>query len=128
MFVYVDDILLLGPSMKAIDGLKRKLNENRLRTVQHYLGMKMTRDRQQRTLTVSQKTYLEGVLDHFGFSDLRPAAIPMERGFDLKAFRDRADAAFIEQYQSTVASLMYAMTQTRPDIAYSISRFSRNWI
>ncbi len=33
--------------------------------------------------------------------------------------------AFIERYQSAIGSLMYAMTQTRPDIAYSISVLSR---
>ncbi len=125
VFVYVDDILLLGPSIKAIDGLKRRLSETYEMTdcgpCQHYLGMTINRDRQQQTLTVSQKTYLEGVLDHFGFSDLRPAATPMEQGLDLKASEDHADAAFIERYQSAVGSLMYAMTQTRPDIAYSIS-------
>lgn len=129
VFVYVDHILLLGPSMKAIDNLKQKLSETYEMTdcgpCEHYLGMKFSRNRQQRTLTISQKTYLDGVLDHFGFSDLRPATIPMEQGLDLKASEDHADAALIEQYQSAVGSLMYAITQTRPDIAYSISVLSR---
>jgi len=129
VFVYVDDILLLGPAIKAINSLKRKLGDTYEMTdcgpCEYYLGMKIKRDRKLRTLTVSQKTYLEGVLDHFRFSDLRPVSTSMEQGLNLQASEDHADAAFIERYQSAIGSLMYAMTQTRPDIAYSISVLSR---
>lgn len=91
----------------------------------HYLEMQISRNRNLRILTLSQRTYLQGVLDHFGFNDLRPASTPMEHGLTLLPATDLADPEFTTHYQSAIGSLMYAMTQMHPDIAYAVSVLSR---
>ncbi len=69
------------------------------------------------------------MLNHFKFSDLRSVVTSMKQDLDLKASENCADVSFIKQYQSAVKFLMYAMTQTHLNIAYSISvlsQFSHN--
>ena len=71
--VYVDDLLIAGPDMTEIDKLKKGLNDKfrmeDLGPCSYYLGMKVTRDRPNRTIKLSQKGYLEKVIKDFGMWD-----------------------------------------------------------
>jgi hypothetical protein len=49
----------------------------------------------------------------------------MEPGAYLTKATETASQQLIKQYQSAIGSLMYAMTQTRPDIAYAVSTLSQ---
>ena len=82
--IYVDDILLCGPKKDEIQDLKAKLSSQFEMTdcgpCKHYLGMLIERNRVQRTLTLSQKTYLTGVLKDFGLQNAKAVTTPMEPG------------------------------------------------
>jgi len=127
--IYVDDILICGPKKDEIRDLKAKLSSQFEMTdcgpCKHYLGMHIERNRVQRTLTLSQKTYLTGVLKDFGLQNTKAVTTPMEPGAYLTKATERASQQLIKQYQSAIGSLMYAMTQTRPDIAYAVSTLSQ---
>lgn len=127
--VYVDDILICGPDKDEILGLKAKLSDHfemtDCRACKHYLGMLVTRNRTLRTLTLSQETYLTGVLKDFGLQDAKAVTTPMEPGVYLTKATGTAEPGLITQYQKAIGSLMYAMTQTRPDIAYAVSTLSQ---
>jgi hypothetical protein len=64
--VYVDDLLIVGPDMTEINRLKKgrsdKFRIEDLGPCSYYLGMKVTRDRPNRTIKLSQKGYLKKVL------------------------------------------------------------------
>jgi len=92
----------------------------------HYLGMHITRDRQNRTLRLSQKAYLEKVLADLGLSDCAPVCTPMDQS-KLQKAEDGYEAPWQLRttYQSAAGSLMYAMLGTRPDIAFAVSVISR---
>jgi hypothetical protein len=91
------------------------------------LGMKMTRDRHNKKITLSQTDYVAGLLDRLGAAELNPTTTPMETG--LRLTRSSEDyqplPQDVTQYQSIVGALMYAACATRPDIAYSISALSQ---
>ena len=133
--IYVDDLLIAGRDKAAIQDLKNRLSKEfemaDLGPCQHYLGMKVTRDRANRKLFLSQEAYLEKVLKDFDMSDCKPKDVPMPTSMKLRPVEEGyvADAELKSIYQSAVGSLMYAMLGTRPDIAYavsSVSRFSAN--
>jgi len=66
---------------------------------------------------ISQQSYLESILKHFGFWESCSVSTPQEKGFNL-FFSGTDDARCNqERYQKAVASLMYATTTTRPDLA-----------
>jgi hypothetical protein len=130
--IFVDDLLIIGPSLADINDIKAKLNERfhmtDLGPCKYYLGMEVTRDRPNRTLKLSQRGYIEKVLREFGMWDCsQKNDTPIDAHNKLR----RADAAFeptreeIKWYQKAVGSLMYAMLGTRPDIAFAVSVVSR---
>lgn len=125
--VYVDDILMCGPDKGEIRDLKAKLSNQFEMTdcgaCKHYLGMLITRNRSLQTLTLSQETYLTGVLKDFGLQDAKAVTTPMEPGAYLAT--GIAEPGLITQYQKAIGSLMYAMTQMWPDIAYAVSTLSQ---
>jgi hypothetical protein len=130
--IFVDDLLIIGPSKANISTIKTRLSEQfhmtDLGPCKYYLGMEVTRDRQNRTLKLSQRSYLEKVLRNFGIWDCnKKHDTPIDTHTKLqKAEADyEPKTADIKWYQSAVGSLMYAMLGTRPDIAYAVSVVSR---
>jgi hypothetical protein len=127
--VYVDD-LLIGPDSIVLHKIKLEL-ANRfsmtdLGLVAFYLGMSITRDRQNRTLRIGQQAYLSEAIRNARVWDAICATTPME-STRLKPAEDGyfAEPGFKALYQSHVGTLMYAMLRSRPDIAFSVSCVSR---
>ena len=127
---YVDDLLMIGSRIGAIKQVKKALSQRfrltDLGLCSFYLGMTVTRDRQNRTIKLSQQSYLEKILEDFDMTGCKLVATPME--FTKPEAAPETYEASKEQehwYQSAVGSLMYAMLGTRPDIAYAVSVVSR---
>ncbi|KAK9769258.1 putative Integrase catalytic domain-containing protein [Seiridium cardinale] len=135
--VYVDDLLIVGPTITEIndikDALKTKFQMSDLGEVSYYLGMSVRRNRATRTIYLSQRAYLEKILRDFDMWDgnkaehqqARPVYTPMVDNLEAPAENFVADAADIHWYQRAIGSLMYAMLGTRPDIAFAVSKCSR---
>lgn len=132
--VYVDDMLIVGPSLAEIQDIKGKLHRrfqmSDLGPCHYYLGMSVRRDRQQRILSLSQHGYIEKVLRDFGMDNAKPAVTPMETS-KMEALPEGYECSLEDRnwYARILGSLMYAMLGTRVDIAYSVSflnRFLRN--
>jgi len=91
-----------------------------------FLGIEIVRDRTKRTIILSQKGYIENVLERFGLLDANPSGTPMinnltKRKDDNKRYNPRE-----ELYRSMVGSLMYLMVASRPDLASSVGIVSRH--
>ena len=129
--VFVDDLLIVGPSKPEITNIKEKLKHRfhmtDLGPCCYYLGMEITRDRQNRTIYLSQQGYIEKVLKDFNMWESSPNATPMETSAKLEQSDQQYHATIgdVFWYQSAVGSLMYAMLGTRPDIAFAVSVVSR---
>jgi hypothetical protein len=128
--VYVDDLLLFGADMSKIQALKTELSKEfdmtDLGPCSQYLGMQITQNRQEKTLHMSQKIYLDKVLCTFGMADCKPVSTPMAQGVSLVKETDKtATIEHVRRFQSAVGSLMYAMIETRPDIAFAVSTISQ---
>jgi hypothetical protein len=132
--VYVDDLLLACNSVPYLTDIKRKLSGEfemkDLGEAAYILGVRITRDRSKRLIYLDQQKYIEDVLVTFGMENCRPVATPMEHGMQLSADMspdtDEGRALMLQYpYRSAVGSLMYAMTTTRPDLAFSVSAVSQ---
>lgn len=129
--VYVDDLLVVGGTQKEIDEVKHALtNEFKmtdLGPISWYLGLKITHDISAGTMFLSQAPYIEKILERFGMQQAKGVDTPMVRQNALvhaeKGYQ--ADSSTITWYQQAVGSLMYAMTETRFDIAYAVSTVSQ---
>lgn len=129
--IYVDDLLLFGADKSAIATLEQKLSERFQMSdpgpVAHYLGLEVARDRRNKTIKLSQKTYLRKILVDLNMANLSGSSTPMDPNLTLEpASPDFAASDPQKQrYQSAVGSLMYLILGTRPDIALPVSQVSR---
>jgi hypothetical protein len=128
--VYVDDLLIIGPSIAEIKNIKRSLR-NRFQMTDlgpcsYYLGMSIRRDRQNRILYLSQQSYIHKVLHQFQMDDCTPVTTPIDTSPMPENEADYVCPVNQRiEYQRIVGSLMYIMLGTRGDIAYAVSMASR---
>jgi hypothetical protein len=134
LLLYVDDMLIASKSKVEIDKLKSKLGKEfetkNLGTATKILGMEIRRERTNRKLFLSQKGYLERVVERFGMKGAKSVVTPLAPHFRLSGNQSPTiaeDKAYMENvpYASAVGSLMYAMVCTRPDISQAVSVVSR---
>ncbi|CAI7779546.1 unnamed protein product, partial [Closterium sp. NIES-54] len=90
-----------------------------------YLGFQITRDRAQRTITLTQSHMVQQVLQRFDFTYSSPQATPLSTRHSLSALPSDESIEPSGSYPELVGCLMYLMTCTRPDLAYPLSILAR---
>ena len=106
------------------------------------LGMRISRDRHQRTLIVDQEIYINRVLEGCNMDTCFPVATPEEDGMKHSAFSkpnstalttsastnaktDSLEHSLVLSFHSIIGSLLYAALSTRPDISHAVITLSR---
>lgn len=112
------------------DKLSSELEMKDLSPATRILGMHMIRDRDSRTLFLSQIEYVEKVLNRFKMKDSKPISTPLGAHFKLSKQQEPKDDAEVEfmkkiPYLSAVGCIIYAMVCSRPDLPYGIRIVSR---
>ncbi|GJX69803.1 zinc finger, CCHC-type containing protein [Tanacetum coccineum] len=74
-------------------------------------------------IAISQSHYIEKVLKKFNYFDCTPVSTPMDTSEKLMP-NNGQDVSQLE-YSRVIGCLMYAMTCTRPDIAFDVGKLSR---
>ncbi|CAI7806299.1 unnamed protein product [Closterium sp. NIES-54] len=90
-----------------------------------YLGLQITRDRAQRTSTLTQSHMVQQVLQRFDFTYSSPQATPLSTRHSLSALPSDESVEPSGPYPELVGCLMYLMTCTRPNLAYPLSILAR---
>uniref|UniRef100_A0A2N9HQ47 Integrase catalytic domain-containing protein n=1 Tax=Fagus sylvatica TaxID=28930 RepID=A0A2N9HQ47_FAGSY len=132
--LYVDDILLAGNDMDSIVTTKKWLSSTfemkDMGEANFVLGVKITRDRSKKLLSLSQGTYIKKILERFHMHNSKPIDTPMEKGCTLSLDQcpkndEEKNQMSKVPYASAIGSLMYAMLCTRPDICFAVGMVSR---
>ncbi|GKB68865.1 zinc finger, CCHC-type containing protein [Tanacetum coccineum] len=74
-------------------------------------------------IAISQSHYIEKVLKKFNYFDYTPVSTPMDTS--KKLMLNKGQAVSQLEYSRVIGCLMYAMTCTRPDIAFVVGKLSR---
>ncbi|GJV11722.1 zinc finger, CCHC-type containing protein [Tanacetum coccineum] len=123
---YIDDMLIFGTDLEQVQMTKKLLSENfdmkDLGEVDVILGIKILR--KENRLMLTQSHYIEKILKRFDNFNCLPVSTLFEVGSKLTYNTARILAQ--NKYAKVIGSLMYAMTCTRPDIAYDVGRLSRH--
>ena len=110
-------------------GLHQTFDMKDLGHASHILGIRITRDRNQHLLYLSQEEYIGKVLHRFHMEGGKTISTPLPPHVKLSAKdspqsdSERAKMAQIP-YASACGSLMYAMVATWPDIAFTLGVIS----
>src|SRR5436189_1331285 len=85
LLLYVDDMLIAAKEMSRINLLKKQLNDEfemkKLGAAQSILGMDIIRDRKAGKVKLSQKAYIEKVLQRFNMNESKQITIPFTAHF-----------------------------------------------
>ncbi|CAI7769211.1 unnamed protein product, partial [Closterium sp. NIES-53] len=129
VLVYVDDLVFATADTEALAHVKSELQRRDTCTdlgeLTSYLGLRITRDRAQRTITLTQSHMVQKVLQLFGFTYSSPQSTPLPTGYSLSAPPSDESVEPSGPYPELVGCLMYLMTCTRPDLAYPLSLLAR---
>jgi hypothetical protein len=106
--------------------LQARFNIKQLKTATWMLGMRITRDRQARTITLDQELYVTKALEKFGFEQCRPVSAPEAVGAAHDANPALDVPADAQRYMEMTGTLMYAAISTRPDIAHAVHYLASN--
>ena len=85
--LYVDDILLIGNDITSLHVVKTWLGKSfsikDLGDASYILGIRIYRDRPRRLIGLSQSTYIDKVLHHFGMIEEKRGYVPMSHGITI---------------------------------------------
>ena len=125
--LYVDDLLLASNSKKMLhrekEALKRRFEMKDLGEVHYCLGIQIERKRTKKFMLLHQSKYLTSLLKKFGMEDCKPVSTPLDQS--SKLLPNEGDPVDKTKYQTLVGGLTYAVTGTRPDLAYALGMVSQ---
>jgi hypothetical protein len=113
---YVDDFLLVGLKGKELTKLKSALQNafeiKDLGPCYYFIGVRIVRNRENRTISLVQDAYVNKVLKRFKISDCKVSKTLLDPAYIklMVSNLERAIADQIKLYQQIVSSLMYLST------------------
>ncbi|CAI7822553.1 unnamed protein product [Closterium sp. NIES-54] len=129
VLVYAEDLVFATADTAGLAHVKSELQKRHTCTelgeLRSYLGLQITRDRAQRTITLTQSHMVQQVLHRFDFTYSSPQATPLSTRHSLSALPSDESVEPSGPYPELVGCLMYLMTCTRPDLAYPLSILAR---
>uniref|UniRef100_A0A2N9GV50 Reverse transcriptase Ty1/copia-type domain-containing protein n=1 Tax=Fagus sylvatica TaxID=28930 RepID=A0A2N9GV50_FAGSY len=134
LLLYVDDMLIAVNNLVEINRFKTQLSGEfemkDLGAVKKILGMKIRIDREASKLLLSQKSYIEKVLERFGMQQSKLVSTPLAAHFKISTdllpqSKEEKEHMSHVPYASAVGNMMYAMVCTRPYISQAFSVVSR---
>ena len=134
LILYVDDILLATNDLHLLYKTKRFLSNNfemkDMGEATYVIGIEIFRNRSQGMLGLSQKSYINKVLERFRMQNCSASPVPIQKGDKFSLMQcpqndlERKQMETIP-YASVVGSLMYAQICTRPDISFAVGMLGR---
>ena len=98
-----------------------------MRSVSLVLGMEVTRDRENGTLSICQEYFIKSVLQRFGMGGCIPVSTP---GFGAELSTEKPEKTLpnkeeTQRYQAITGSVIYLIQITRYDTMYSVRQLAR---
>ena len=120
--IYVDDQILTGPDESLNNHIKSlilaEFPGKDLGEAQFFVGIRIQRNFELKTLKLSQARHIEALLIAFGQKNANPVKTLMDFSLDLTS--DGSSLyQYPQNYMSLVGSLNYIAMCTRPDIAFA---------
>lgn len=125
LLVDVDDIVIIGPNIQAIDSLKTFLHSQfklkDLSSLKYFLGIEIAHS--QSVIVISQRNYALQLLEDSGYLDYKPSSNPMDPKISLSN-HDGDLLTDTSHYRRLIGRLIH-LTLHCPDITFAIQKLSQ---
>ena len=125
VLIHVDDLLVASSSEQHGDELMCSVGKDfelkNLGEVKQYLGINIRKD-DAGNFVISQSDYIEKIIEAAGLGEAKISKFPLDTGFYKLVGKALSTN---EEYRKLIGMLLYLTTNTRPDIAASISILSQ---
>ena len=134
LVLYVDDTLLAANDQTLLRDVKKFLSNSfemkHMGEASYVIGLEIFRDRKQGLLGLSQKAYINKILERFRMENCSTGMVPIQKGdkfSEMHCPKNDLERKVMESipYAPLVGSLMYASTCTRPDISFVVGMLGR---
>ena len=128
VIIFVDDLIITGSCERIVQDFKaaisKRFSMKDLGALKWILGVEIKRDRSRRRIEMTQKAYINQMLERFGLAECKSVGAPAEGVLTRISAEEggRPD----KLYMSMVGSLLYAAMITRPDITYAVQALGRH--
>ncbi|KAG9225295.1 hypothetical protein CCMSSC00406_0009851 [Pleurotus cornucopiae] len=132
--VHVDDCMITATKKELIEefkkGMGKKYSFTDLGPIHWLLGIKVTRNLANHSISLSQHSYIDSILARHNFLDSKPSSIPMIPDKLLSRSQSPTSVTDIARmknvpYCEAIGALMYVAMGTRPDIAFAVSTLAQ---
>ncbi|SOV02162.1 uncharacterized protein UDID_18991 [Ustilago sp. UG-2017a] len=124
--IYVDDTLIIAPTLETVRHIKEEIGQRwRMEdggNVSHFLGIKITRDREAKTMDLEQTSYVKQLLDEHLDKHRKKSSVPLQ---DIPVPETAASMAERKEYPQIVGKLLWLSNGTRPDISQAVGVLAR---
>uniref|UniRef100_H3GB69 Reverse transcriptase Ty1/copia-type domain-containing protein n=1 Tax=Phytophthora ramorum TaxID=164328 RepID=H3GB69_PHYRM len=112
----------IGEIKKA---LKREFSIKELGELKYCLGIEIHRNRDDKTIVMNQRAYIQRLAEKFGVEKCKAVHTPADS--NSKLVKPSEDEDFVPRYpyRELVGALMYLATCTRPDIAQAVGEVAK---
>jgi hypothetical protein len=137
LILFVDDMLIIGKDNSGVAEIKRLLKEKFEITdfgqITKFLNWKVTRNRENSSITIDQVDYCADLLETFGLVDKVSRNTPISREALLQhaekitglISRSEKDIDKDFPYRKWIGKLSYLSLGTRPDLAFAVNYLSQ---
>jgi hypothetical protein len=130
LIIYVDDGLACSNRTKVFEAILEQLRKKfQVRTLppNRFVGLDITRNREDRTLSINQPDFVRRILKRYNMEDCNQVSIPADPKNKVTAKMSpntEEDKREMEKrpVREAIGSLMYLENMTRPDISYAVNQ------
>ena len=127
LIIWVDDLIISATNSSMLQNVKDRLSKRfkmkDLGVLHWFLGTEFICSNSE--IEISQTRYIQKLLARFGMEDCKPKSTPCALGLDRIIDTDSPELDDSNLYRQIVGSLIYAMTGTRPDLCYIVTKLSQ---
>ena len=130
VLVHVDDCTIMGKNLVLVERFKAEIAKyveiTDMGALHWILGVEVCCIQEEKKLLLSQKTYIDSILQQYGLEDLKPVSMPMDPAcIQSPSTMEELAAMKHVPYHEAVGSLMYTTLGTHPDICYTVQTVSK---
>ncbi|SPC65616.1 related to retrotransposon protein [Ustilago sp. UG-2017b] len=126
VIIYVDDTLIITPKLETAKRIKEEIGRRWKMEeggdVSHFLGIKISRNREARTMSLEQTSYVKQLLNEHLDKRWRKSSVPLQ---DIPIPETTASTMERKEYPQIVGKLLWLSNGTCPDISQAVGVLAR---